>query len=246
MPGDATVAVNPLLAAIERRIQLSAEERSAVASLPMRMRDFSRGDTLVKEWSRPGESFVLLEGFSARIRTFRDGQSQILAVQVPGDFVDLHGFVLKRLDHSVAALCTGRGGFVPHEALTRMTDALPRLTRALWTMAEVDAAMQRNWNAYLGRRSALKRLASLLCELYVRLEIVDRVEGLSFSLPLSQAELADLLGLSVVHTNRILQELRGTGMVEWQKQTVTIRDWDGLQSLAEFDPVYLALEEDVR
>lgn len=246
MSGTTSERVHPLILALERRDRLSEAERQALEALPWRIRPFAKGDVLIQEWSRPSESCLVLEGFAARVRTFKDGQSQILAVQVVGDFVDLHGFVLKKLDHSVVALSAGRVGFVPHDALARITEEAPHLTRVLWALAEVDGAIQRTWNAYLGRRSALMRMANIICEMYARLKVVHLVNGTSFVLPISQAELGDILGLSVVHTNRVLQELRATGLVEWQRQLVTIRNLEQLQELAEFDPTYLSLDSEPR
>lgn len=246
MSDTSSERAHPLILALERRDRLLDIEKQAIEALPWRIRPFAKGDVLIQEWSRPGESCLVLEGFTSRVRTFKDGQSQILAVQVVGDFVDLHGFVLKKLDHSVVALSSGRAAFVAHEAVARITEEAPHLTRVLWALAEVDGAIQRTWNAYLGRRSALMRMANLICEMHARLKVVRLVSGLSFALPISQAELGDILGLSVVHTNRVLQELRATGLVEWQRQLVTIKNLERLQELAEFDPTYLSLESEPR
>lgn len=98
----------------------------------------------------------------------------------------------------------------------------------------------------MGRRSKTSHLAHLICELFVRLQVVKRTSGMSFNLPLSQAEMADVLGLSVVHMNRVIGSLKKTKVITWTNHTVTILDWDQLAELAEFDPTYLSMNNEPR
>ena len=136
-----------------------------------------------------------------------------MAIHVVGDFVDLHSFVLKTMDHSVGALTRCRVALVPHEFLQGVTERLPHLTRLLWLDTLVDAATHREWIVGMGRRSALEQLAHLICELYVRLEVLGQVDGATFDLPLTQTDLGDALGLSLVHINRTVRELREAGLL---------------------------------
>ena len=168
-----------------------------------------------------------------------DGGRQFTALQVPGDFVDLHAFLLKTMDHGIIALSACR-------RLRKITETAPHLTRLLWLDTLVDGAIHREWIVAMGRRSKISHLAHLICELYVRLKVVNRTTGLSFRLPLTQAELADVLGLSVVHMNRIVGDLRKLGAVTWADQSLTIIDWARLQEIAEFDPTYLSMVRDPR
>jgi CRP-like cAMP-binding protein len=127
-----------------------------------------------------------------------------------------------------------------------VTSSHPHLARLLWLSTLVDAAVHRQWLVGSGKRSVLEQMAHLFCELYARLELAGRTEGLRFAFPLSQNELADCLGISAVHVNRVSQELRATGALAWRGREVEILDWDALSALAEFDPTYLSLRRESR
>lgn len=123
----------------------------------------------------------------------------------------------------------------------------PHLTRLLWLATLIDGAIHREWLLALGRRSALGRLAHLVCELFSRLQVVGLiVDGSSFHLPLTQTNLADALGLSPVHVNRTIQELRRRGILTWQHHAVEIHDWKRLAEVAEYNPAYLSLDREPR
>jgi CRP-like cAMP-binding protein len=177
-----------------------------------------------------------------RYKDLRNGSRQISELHVAGDFVDLHSFTLKKLDHSIMTLTPCRIAPVPHERLKAITEQLPHLTRLLWFSTNLDAAIHREWVLSLGRRTALARTAHLFCELYLRLQLVGLTEGLTYRLELTQVDLAECLGLTSIHVNRTLKALRESDLVEFRGGTVTIRDFDRLASLAEFDPGYLSAE----
>ena len=179
----------------------------------------------------------MLEGFSARYKLLANGRRQITALHVPGDFVDLHSFLLARMDHGVVALTPCRIGV----ELRVITDRYPNLTRLLWLTTLLDGAIHREWLVAMGRRSALGHTAHLICELFLRLKSIGRTEGNSMQLPITQAELGDTLGISTVHVNRVVQELRNQRLITWRGEKLTIDDWDGLREAAEFDPTYLHL-----
>jgi CRP-like cAMP-binding protein len=234
---------NPLVRQLEARGHLSEDERKALRRCITLTRKIGPRQDIGREGSSPSESNILLEGFAYKYRVLADGRRQITAFQVPGDFVDLHSFLLKRTDHAIAAAGPCRVGVVPHECLTRILEDHPHLTRLLWLSTAVDAAIHREWIVALGRRSALSGMAHLFCELFVRLKAVGMAEGQVFRFPITQAELGEALGLSTVHVNRIVQELRGDGLITWRGRVMTITNWERLQNLAEFNPTYLALEQ---
>jgi CRP-like cAMP-binding protein len=176
-----------------------------------------------------------------RLVTLQRGTQQITALQVPGDFVDLHAFLLARMDHSVVALNACEATAAPHAELRRLCDRYPRLARALWYLTIVDASIHRHWITVLGRRDSIARAAHLLCELHARLDDVGLVHDGEFELPLTQADAGDVLGVSAVHVNRVIQELRARNVVTWDRRRVQIKDWDALAAIAEFDPTYLQL-----
>ena len=187
-------------------------------------------------------SVILLDGFACRYKDLAEGQRQIQEIHVAGDFVDLHGFLLKSLDHNVGALTPVRIALVPHEALRAITEKHPHLARMLWFSTLLDASIQRERIVSVGRRSALSRIAHLLCELHRRLAVVGLANGASYALPLTQTDIADASGLTPVHVNRMLKRLRDDNVLTFRGGTVVIEDIDALVRLAEFDPGYLHLE----
>ena len=233
---------NPLLQALELRDTLTAEEREAVLNATSREMDFQVGQDIVKEGARPKASSLVVSGLAARYKVLAGGGRQFTALHVPGDFVDLQSLLLKKMDHAVVALTPMRVARVAHATLRQVTDDFPHLARLLWLTTLVDGAIHREWILSMGRRQAPARLAHLLCELFLRQQAVGKVDGMSFSLPLTQAQMGDVLGVSSVHMNRTLQELRRDGMIKWQGPIVTIKDWQRLKSFAEFDAAYLSLE----
>lgn len=225
---------------------VSPEERAAIAATFTHERSFSTGQDIVDAGSRPTHSSLLVEGIAARYKLLADGSRQITALQVSGDFVDLHAFLLKVMDHGIVAMTPCRIAYSDHGALRSITERSPHLARLLWLDTLVDGAVHREWIVAMGRRSKKSHLAHLLCELYVRLKTVNRTSGMSFQLPLSQAAMADVLGLSVVHMNRVIQTLRRERLISWTNQAVTILDWPRLVQMAEFDQTYLSMHKEPR
>jgi CRP-like cAMP-binding protein len=187
-------------------------------------------------------STLLLDGLLARAYSLSGGGRQITELHVAGDFADMHSFTLKRLDHDLITMTRCRVAAVPHDRLKLLTEAHPQLARVYWFGTNLDAAIHRMWEVSLGRRRAASRMAHLFCELYVRLEIVGLTEQHSFQLPITQDQLSDCLGLTPVHVNRTLRELRERGLAEFRSGRVVIHDLEALKSLAEFDPAYLYLD----
>jgi CRP-like cAMP-binding protein len=174
-----------------------------------------------------------------------DGKRQITAIHVPGDFVDLHSYPLEIMDHSVAALTDATFATFPHVALDQIMWSEPALAKTLWMLTLLDGAIHREWLVAMGGLTATPRTAHLFCELYQRLASVGLADQLAYSLPVNQGDLADVLGLSPVHMNRTLQELRAAGVIELQQGRVVILEWERLARLGQFDPKYLHLRDHV-
>lgn len=243
---DRAIAADALLRYLECRDEVTLAERALIAGLSMRFKSFAKGEELVAEGTRTHESCLVLSGFTGREVLLSDGTRQITAIHVPGDFVDLHALLLKVMDHSVVALTEAYAAYVPHQELVRISVAAPHLSRLFWLSTVVDGAIQRAWIACIGRRKPLHHLAHLLCELSMRLNAVGLAPLHTFEFPITQAQLADVLGMSLVQVNRTLQQLRRTGLVSWKGSTVTIHDFGGLATLSDFDPVYLNLFKEAR
>jgi CRP-like cAMP-binding protein len=237
-----TNASETLIAKLSLRDELSAEERQALESAPSQMKHFARGEEMVREGETPSFSTLLVQGWGARQKCLPDGRCQILSLHITGDFLDLHAFLLKVQDHSVVALTECTAALFPHQTLQTITEQHPHLARLLWTSTLIDSAILREWVLSTGRRTAAEHMANLACEMFLRLRSIGQVEGYVFEMPLTQSQLADVMGLSVVHTNRTLQELRSRGLVVWEGRRVEIPDWERLCEFAYFDPRYLHLE----
>jgi CRP-like cAMP-binding protein len=231
---------------LRQRDEISAEEEAAIRASIAEVRTVAADRTVIRRGEELNNSLLLVEGWLARTKDLRSGQRQITELHVPGDFADLHSFTLKRLEHDVIALTKCKLAVVPHDNLRRMTERYPHLTRVYWFMTNLDASIQREWTLSVGRRSALSSMANLFCEMFVRLEVAELTSGDSYAFPLTQDELAACLGLTAVHVNRTLQELRRRELIEVAKGNVTILDRRGLESVAEFDPAYLYLERKPR
>lgn len=228
---------------LRARDQVSAEEEQAIRGLVANVIEHPADRTIVHAGQELRESLLLLNGWLARAKDLPTGQRQLTEIHVPGDFADLHGFSLKRLDHDVVTITRCRIAVVPHERLREMTERYPHLTRIYWFATNLDAAIHREWAVSLARRPALSRMAHLFCELLVRLEIVDLTAANAYDFPLTQVELAEALGLTAVHVNRTLQELRRGGWVELQGGRLTILNLPALKEVAAFDDSYLFLEK---
>ena len=225
------------------RDDVGPQEEEAIRGLISPTIDLPADQVFIHAGRELKESTLLLDGWMARAKDLQSGQRQLAELQVAGDFVDLHGFVLKRLDHDIITLSRCRVAVVPHDRLKDLTERFPHLTRLYWFMTNLDAAIQREWTLSLGRRTALARLAQLFCELRLRLRIVGLAQNDSYDFPLTQVEMGECLGLTSVHVNRTLQELRRRGIVELESKQVRILDVAALESIAEFDDRYLYLDK---
>lgn len=232
-----------LLAKLRVRDRVSEQEAGVLRRAVDRVEQHPAGHVLVEEGQPLNFSILLTDGVVARHKDLAEGQRQITELHVAGDFVDLHGYLLKRLEHSVSALTPVEVAIVPHKALTAITETEPHLTRMLWLTTQIDAAIQRERILSLGRRSAIARVAHLLCELFHRLRAVALTDGAAFGLRITQLDLADATGLTGVHVNRMLRELRRERLVTFRSGVVAIHDLEGLEQRAEFNPAYLFMTD---
>ena len=227
---------------LRRRVDITPEEERAIRGVVAETRKVPADQVLVRSGDPLNSSLLLLDGWLARAKDLAGGERLMTEIHIAGDFADLHGFTLKRLDHDVLTLSDCVVGVVPHERLLDLTVRHPRLARIYWFSTNVDAAITRELALSLGRRTAIARMAHLFCELYMRLEAVGRAGSNAYEFPLTQRELSECLGLTVVHANRTIQQLRRRRLVELENRKLRILDWGGLKGVAEFDPTYLHLD----
>ena len=219
--------------------ELSQADWDAILDLPIRVKTYEADQEIVHDGDRPTECGVVLEGFAFRHKMVIDGRRQIMSFHPAGDMPDLQSMYLRTMDHGIGALVRTKMGFISHRVVEELARSRKSINTALWREALIDAAVTREWMIGLGRRSAYERMAHLLCEMALRLEAVGLSSRNEFRFPATQMELADALGLSTVHANRIIQELRRSHMITWRGAVIAIRDWDGLCGAAGFDPAYL-------
>jgi len=236
--------IGALVQKLARRDDLSAAERAALGALLGSERRVSAGSLIIQPGDRPGHSTFLVSGFCARYSLTVGGDRQLTEINVPGDFVDLHSLLMKQMDHGIVALSDCVIAPAQHGDLRRLTEQHPHLTRLLWLETVIDGAIHRQWLVTMGRQNAASRLAHLICELYLRLEAAGQAADHRFAVPLTQTDLGDILGLTPVHVNRVMMELRHDRLIEWKGAQVTILDWDQLAAFGEFDPIYLRLQRD--
>ncbi len=228
---------------LQRRDLLTETDVAGLRGLPSTHVCFRPGEVIVPRGRLATRSCLMLRGMAARQHELcdRPGERVITALHVPGDFVDLHGFVLAGLEHDVISVGVSEVEFVDHDDLRQVTHDFPHLTRLLWMSTVIDAAIHRQWLVAAATLRSSGHLAHLLCELYTRLSSVGAAQDHRFTLPLLQKELADILGYTPIHVNRAVRDLRADGLIRWTGPEVEILDWQRLARLARFDPEYLDL-----
>lgn len=194
---------------------------------------------LIREGDAPRCIYLIVEGWGCHYRTLRDGRLQIVDFAVPGDLCDLNLFILDRMDHAIGAVTKLRVAEIGREVLHRIITNHPNITTALWWQELVSKSIHREWIVNVGQRNALERIAHLCCEMFLRLETVGLTDGFSCDFPLTQRDLADATGLTSVHVNRTIQELRRMGLIILEGKKLTIPDMGALQGAGLFNPAYL-------
>ena len=220
-------------------VSLTPEEQAALQRLPMQVQTLKADQDIVREGDRPSRCCLIIEGFAARYGVTEEGKRQIYAFHIAGEVPDLQSLHIETMDHSLQTITPCQVGFIQHEAIQDLCSRYPRLAAALWRETLIDGAIFRAWIKNLGRHEASAHMAHFLCEIMSRLNAIGRVEKLSCAWPFTQSEMGDALGLSVVHVNRVLQEIRGAGLITLTRDRLTVLDWDRLAALGEFDPLYL-------
>ena len=219
--------------------ELSSAERAVLEAAVSEMRVLPPGHVTVRQGERVEQSTLLVDGLMMRYIDARDGRRHVVGVHVPGDFVDLHGYPLKRLDHSLGTLTAATVAIVPHAALARIQATHVHLTHRLWFLTMLDAALHRQWVYRLSSLNAVARVAHFLCEVNARLLAVGASDGRTFTLPMTQVDIGESCSLTNVHVNRVLRQLRERGLCVMRGTQVEILDLPGLAEAGEFEPGYL-------
>jgi CRP-like cAMP-binding protein len=237
--------VSPLALRLEAYTKLSQTDRAKIQRVSERnVREIGARRDLTREGDRPKSIFLIREGWAARYKQLPDGRRQVVGFFLPGDICDLHVYILKEMDHSIGAITALKVAEIGRDEFEHLMDESPRVTQALFWDELVSVAIQREWTLNLGQRTAYERLAHLFVELYLRLRAVGLTQGNMCDFPLTQVDIADATGLTAVHVNRTLQELRREGLIELQGRRLTIPDLAALKNVALFNENYLHLDRE--
>jgi CRP-like cAMP-binding protein len=234
---------HPLIRHLESITVLSDDDKHVLVNLPMQVLDLKADQDIVREGDRPTRCCVILEGFACTFKHTGRGKRQIMNFHIPGDIPDLQSLHLTFLDSSLGTITPCKAGFVQHEHLLHACEQHHRISTAFWRASLVDAAIFREWVMNIGQREAYARLAHLLCETMTRMKAVGLCEDDSCELPMTQTELGDAMGLSTVHINRTLQELRRDKLITLKGGKLRVLDWEGLTKAGDFNPNYLHLRD---
>lgn len=231
--------LQPLLQKLQRWIPLSEADQAAVLALPHKVHHLRPRDHIIRENETPTHCCLLLNGYAFRHKLVSSGARQILSVHMRGDLVDLHNSILRRSDHNIQALTASEVALIPVDAIRRVIAYFPDVGQAMWHDTLVDAAISREWMISVGRRDARARIAHLLCEFAVRLEVAGAGDPADYELPLTLDQLADAVALTNVHVSRMLKTLSESKLIEKDRRTVRILDFAQLARIGDFDSRYL-------
>lgn len=224
------------------RSELSREEQAEILGLPGHPAQYETSRDFVKLGERVDHSCLVVEGMVGRFGQNQEGGRQITAVHVAGDMVDLHSVMMPEAASALQALTVTTVLRVPHEALRRIAYAHPAIGEALWRECVVDAAVLSEWVVNVGRRTAQARIAHLMCELACRYDAVGESDQFDFPFLATQNHLADMVGLTSVHVNRTLKELREKGAMILNRRVANVISWSKLVQIGQFDPNYLQMD----
>ena len=230
-------------AALVRRLRTSAgisdEDVQTIRALPITVKDYAADRPVVRDGQRATECCLIVDGFCARSKTTSDGKRQILSLHVPGEIPDLMSLHLHVMDHDLSTLTACTLGLIAHETLRQLHRRNPNVAEVFWRDTLIDAAMFREWIVNVGQRPAPARLAHVMMELRERLKVIGRISGSSFEMPLTQEQIGEALGITAVHANRVIRQLREDGIVDLHRGRVTILNETRFLELADFDDRYL-------
>ena len=229
----------PLIRKLEKHTKLGAADREAILSLPFSRRTVTAGTHLVRDGDRPEHCCLMISGFAYRHKLTGEGARQIISLHMAGDFVDLQNMFLDVSDHNVQTLTGAEVAFVPSPMISELALTHPTIGRAFWIDTLIDASIFREWVVNVGRRDSRTRVAHILCEFSLRLEAAGLCDSHHYVMPMTQEQIADAVGLTPVHVNRVLKALENDGLISRNKRSLKIEDWDRLSQVGDFHERYL-------
>ncbi|GJE52537.1 hypothetical protein GOFOIKOB_5610 [Methylobacterium tardum] len=241
MSAPQNAALDRLIRKLDGITGLSDADKQAIRGLPVTVKSIGPSGVILRESDPSLYCCFILDGWTYCQQSLKDGRRQVVSIHVPGDMPDLQGLHLPAPDFGMVALTGATVAFLPHTELRALVAAFPTVAAVLWRETLITAATHRAWITGLGRRDAQGRLAHLFCELYARLAAAGLNDGDTIPMPLRQTDIADVLGLTSVHVNRVMRDLRTENLVRLRNRRLEIQDRPALRALAEFNPHYLHL-----
>ncbi|HEY8592648.1 MAG TPA: Crp/Fnr family transcriptional regulator [Sphingomicrobium sp.] len=233
---------NPLTMKLEQLTRFTASERMRLDELLQhKSKTYQRGQTIISAGKKVDEIHLVTSGLATRSKTLRDGSRQMMAFLVPGDLCDVEVFVLEAMDHDILALNRTTCALIPAAEMEKLLTESSNLTRALWWSTMTDSAVLREWIVNHGQRDARERIAHIFCELLIRYRIVGEGLDNAIPFPLTQEELAEATGMTPIHVNRMLHDLRAERVIELGNRTLRVVDFERLAEIAQYEPAYLHL-----
>jgi CRP-like cAMP-binding protein len=239
---NAQLVFEKVLARYDKRVAISSEARAALLALPYDLKTYAKNIYLVREGDAARSAKLIMDGLAFRHRITAAGARQIVSLHIVGDFVDLEGSLLDVADHSVQALEDCTVAEVPRAAVVELIDQHGPLSRAMWIDTLIDASVYREWVVNVGRRDGRSAMCHLLCEFGKRLEFAGLSDGGSFEMPVTQEQLADCLGITPVHVNRVIRELDKEGVIIRRQRHIEVPNRAKLIEIAGFNEAYLHLD----
>lgn len=235
-------ATDILIRKLKAHTRLAPDDVAAIGELSCTTRSLRPNEDVVRQGDRPKIAALVVAGMLARYHTRPAGARQYISFHIAGDMPDSQGLFLEQMDHSVCAIGTGATiAAFPHHEILRLFETRPTAGYAFWRETLIDAAIFREAITNNSSRPVRTRIAHFLCEQFYRARAAGLGTESTCSLPISQTQLGEALGISVVTANRALQALRRGGTMEFRNGTLTVRNWEKLTALGEFDPRYLHL-----
>lgn len=230
---------NQFITKLGKLSQLSESAITALTEATSNAQAFGPRHDLIREGDKPGPLLVVLDGWACRYKILPNGGRQMLAFLLPGDCCDLHINLLAEMDHGIQTITPCHIAKIDRHTIDSVFDAHPSIMKAMYLAQLIDEGTLRAWITSIGRRSSIERVAHLMCELYLRVRNIEANEGQNVALPLSQIILADALGMTTVHINRVIKQLRLTGAITITRGHLEIINPDTLVQIAGFDANYL-------
>jgi CRP-like cAMP-binding protein len=236
-----------LLHRLSRLGKMSEEDRNAILSCPIQQANIRANQDIARVNDQPSRSVLITSGMAVTFKETLDGKRQVHSFHRAGDMPDLQSLHLTTLDSSLSTVSPCEVGFLRHDHLRLLCEKHPRIAAALWRSTLIDASIHREWMTNVGQRRGTARMAHLFCEEFVRSEVAGLSEPgkhKACPFPVTQTMLGEALGLSTVHVNRTLQELRETALISFDHGRLHILNWNGLVDVAGFDATYLHLDDE--